>query len=68
MPTTTHWQVLQHVVSSCPVLSILRIGALTVAQVVATARRRFSTMVLGGLLFAYERVGHTHCLWWVVER
>ena len=51
--------VLQHVVSSCRVLSIVRLGALAVAGVVTTARRRISTAVLGGLLFAYER-SHTN--------
>lgn len=66
--STTRRQVLQHVVSSCRVLSILRLGALTVAQVFVTVRRRFSTAVLCGLLFACERGGHIHCLWCVVER
>ena len=49
LPTMTRRQVLQHVVSSCRVLSILRLGALAVSQVFVTARRRFST--LGGVLF-----------------
>ena len=43
-------------------LKVRRVGRST-AQGFATARRRSCKAVLGGLLFACERGGHTHCLW-----